>query len=130
MPQRRFALVALGALSVATFPYLVTADGPGDKPAVAKPADGERPGPLPNYFGKIAVNDAQRADLYKVQDEYDAKIDALQMQIKALLKERDSKMEALLTPGQKLRLQELRDEAKAKGAKPDDEAPKTDAPAK
>jgi hypothetical protein len=108
----------IAAACIAASPYLVTAQPEPARPAAtaaagsAAPAD--RPGPLPANFGKIAVNDQQREQLYKIQDEYEARIDGLQRQIKALLQEREQKMEAVLTPGQKLRLAELKAEAKAR----------------
>lgn len=114
----RFGLLLSAALCVAAFPYLVTAEADPVKPGA------DRQGPLPSYFGKIAVSDEQRVQLYKIQNDYEARIDELQRQVKALIQERDSKMEELLTPGQKLRLAELKAEAKARAAKPD-EAPAT-----
>lgn len=73
-------------------------------------------GPLPTYFGQIGASDQQREELYKVQDEYEARLEALRQQLKALIAERDAKMESLLTPGQKLRLDELRQAAQKKPA--------------
>lgn len=84
-------------------------------------AKAKRRGPLPSYFGKIGVDDDQRKKLYSVQESYQERLAALRKEMKALLSQRDSEMEALLTPGQKLRLQELKAEAvkKAKrGFKP------------
>ncbi|MEW4531034.1 hypothetical protein [Maioricimonas sp. JC845] len=81
-----------------------TAEATSEKP--------ERRRPLPTYFGKIGVTDEQREQLYAIQDEYHSQIDALQQQIRQLIRERDERMEQLLTPGQKLRLQELREEAR------------------
>ena len=71
----------------------------------------KRRGPLPSYFGKIGVDDEQRKKLYTVQESYQAKLAALRKEMKALLAQRDAEMEALLTPGQKLRLQELKADA-------------------
>lgn len=83
-------------------------------PSAAKPeaAEEERRGPLPTYFGKIGVSDEQREKLYDVQEEYEARLEELRQQLKALVRERDAKLESLLTPGQKLRLKELREEAR------------------
>ena len=74
--------------------------------------DEKRRGPLPAYFGKIGVSDEQREKLYDIQDEYEARLEELRQQLKALVRERDAKLESLLTPGQKLRLKELREEAR------------------
>lgn len=112
MIRQRALILAVSVGALVAVPFTLTAQ-PEKKPAVE-----DRRSPLPNYFGKIAVSDEQREQLYGVQDAYGDKIEALQKQVKALIAERDQKMEELLTPGQKLRLQELRDEAKQKGAKP------------
>lgn len=71
-------------------------------------------GRLPIYFGKLGLSDPQKEKLYAIQDSYVEKIAALEKQIQALEDERDKSMETLLTPGQKLRLQELREEARLK----------------
>lgn len=115
MSRLRRIVLGFVAGSLLAVPYLVLAQSEGEAPSKT-PAE-ERRAPLPNYFGKIAVNDQQREQLYRIQDEYSTKIDALQQQIKALIQERDTKMEAVLTPGQKLRLAELREEARQRAAK-------------
>ncbi|QDU41083.1 hypothetical protein Mal4_54480 [Maioricimonas rarisocia] len=94
--------------------YDVSAQGDADPADIARQAseETERRRPLPTYYGKIGVTDEQREQLYGIQDEYHTQIDALQRQIKQLIRERDDRMEQLLTPGQKLRLQELREEAR------------------
>ncbi|MCA8999333.1 MAG: hypothetical protein KDA80_20230 [Planctomycetaceae bacterium] len=74
----------------------------------------ERRGPLPTYYGQIGVTDDQREKLYAVQDEYEVQLEALRQQLKKVVRERDQKMEELLTPGQQLRLKELREAAKAR----------------
>ena len=108
-------LLAFAVLTVIV-PFVVSAQS-GTPPAGGKSTEARR-SPLPSYFGKIAVSDAQRETLYAIQDDYEAKINALQLQVKALLKEREDKMESVLTPGQKLRMAELREEARQKAAKP------------
>ncbi len=74
-------------------------------------------GPLPFYFGKLGLSEAQKEKLYAIQDAYDEKIAVLEKQIEDLKSERDKSMETLFTPGQKLRLQELREEARLKQKK-------------
>jgi type II secretory pathway component HofQ len=115
MSRMRRIVLCVVVGSLLAVPYLVLAQSEGEAPSKT-PAEGRR-SPLPSLFGKIAVNDQQREQLYRIQDEYAAKIDALQQQIKALLAERDAKMEGVLTPGQKLRLAELREEARQRAAK-------------
>lgn len=68
---------------------------------------------LPRYFRDV-VGDEQREKIYNIQDEYRPKIAALKAEWKALLKERDEKIEAVLTPEQKRQIDEARAEAKAK----------------
>ncbi|MEZ6064476.1 MAG: hypothetical protein R3B90_01935 [Planctomycetaceae bacterium] len=74
---------------------------------------------LPNYFGKLGVSDEQREKLLKIDADYEARIEALRDQIRELVKQRDSAMEQELSPGQQLRLKELRAEARKRGAQPD-----------
>ena len=73
-------------------------------------------GPLPAQFGKLGISDEVKDDLYKIHDEYDAQIKTLTAQIKQLQAEKTAKMEVKLTPAQKTRLKELRDEATTKRA--------------
>jgi hypothetical protein len=80
-----------------------------DGPAVA--ADDESSRRLPIYYGRLALNDEQREEVYGIQAAYADQIDALLVQIEDLRTARDAEMETVLTPGQKLRLQELREEA-------------------
>lgn len=86
----------------------------------------KRRGPLPFYYGKLGVSDAQREKLYDIQDSYEDKLKALRMEIKKLLAERETAMQETLTPGQKLRLQELKAEAEKKAPAGKKPAKKTD----
>ena len=72
----------------------------------------ERRSPLPTYYGMIGVSDEQREKLYEIQDRYEVKLEALREQLKALVRERDAELEKELTPGQRLRIAELREEAR------------------
>lgn len=109
---RRFVLVTLVAVGLTTAGQVLIAQS-------EKAADGtaqaeqktERRGPLPFYFGKLGLSDEQKEKMYGIQDEYEVKLEALRQQIIQLEGERDQKLEAMLTPGQKLRLKELREEA-------------------
>ena len=88
-----------------------------DAPAATAPAaKKESRGPLPDFFGKLGVGEKQRKALYAIDNEYEAKIEVLEKQIAKLEAERDAKLEELLTPGQKLRLKELREEAAERDA--------------
>lgn len=70
---------------------------------------------LPPYYAQV-VKPEQRKQIYAIQEEYGPKIDALQAQLKALLEERDKKIEAVLTEAQRQEVERLREEAKAKRA--------------
>lgn len=80
-------------------------------------AKSKRRKPLPFYFGKIGLDKDQQEKLYTIQESYEAKLEKLRQEMKALLAQRDAEMEANLTPGQKLRLQELQAAAKNKSEK-------------
>jgi Spy/CpxP family protein refolding chaperone len=109
-------VAALAMLSVREVPAQ-DAD-PAKKPSPAKPADvapgkKARAGQLPPYYGEV-VDDAQRQTIYAIQAEFNAQIKALQAKLDALKKERDDKIEAVLTPEQRKQVNDLRAAAKAK----------------
>lgn len=112
-----FVLLAGVALLL---PGALTAQNDAAVASSAKKADYR--GPLPFYFGKLGIEDDQKLKLYAIDDDYASKIEALEKQIETLENERDAKMETLLTPGQKLRLKELR-EAAAKRAAAEAQSP-------
>lgn len=86
------------------------------KPAVSKSTETARRKPLPSFYGQIGVTDNQRAQLYSVQDSYEVTLEKLRQELKSMTAERDAKLEAILTPGQRTRLKELREAAKRKSA--------------
>jgi hypothetical protein len=98
-------MIALAAM----LPQSLTAqnEGAGGQSSNGK----EYRGPLPIYFGKLGLSEPQKEKCYTIQDSYEERIAALKKQIEDLETERDQSMETLLTPGQKLRLKELREEA-------------------
>jgi colicin import membrane protein len=77
----------------------------------------KKKGRLPAYYGDLSVTDAQRQQIYAVQESFAKKIDVLQQQVDALQKERDTAIEALLDAQQKAKLATARAEAAAKKAK-------------
>jgi len=112
---RRFLaglLLAIGTTVLACNLPLLGEEG---KPAeVVKP---KKPhGKLPAYYAKV-VTPEQREQIIKIQKEYQPKIDALQAQLKALINERNEKIEALLTPEQKKQIEEATAAARAKRKK-------------
>lgn len=68
-------------------------------------------GPLPPHFGKLGMSDAQKEKVYAIQDSYEEQIEKLRKQIEQVEIKRDAEIATLLTPGQKLRLTELREAA-------------------
>ncbi|WP_417851248.1 hypothetical protein [Thalassoglobus sp.] len=116
------ALVFLTALIVSTT-FVASVSAQESAPA-AKSNTQNR---LPFYFGKLGVTNSQRQQLYSVQGAYESKLEALRNEMKALLKKRDAEMEQLLTPGQKLRLQELKTQTVKDAKKGQQPAPKEEA---
>ncbi|MCA9108511.1 MAG: hypothetical protein KDA52_01070 [Planctomycetaceae bacterium] len=73
-------------------------------------------GPLPAHFGKLGMSDTQKEKVYSLQESYEEQLEKLRKQIEQIEQKRDAEIETLLTPGQKLRLQELREEAAKEAA--------------
>ncbi|MCS7239609.1 MAG: hypothetical protein NZ899_15290 [Thermoguttaceae bacterium] len=65
---------------------------------------------LPMYYGQV-VTEEQRQKIYDIQRKYFDKIEALRRQLEALIAERDKEIEAVLTPEQKAKIEQLRKEA-------------------
>jgi hypothetical protein len=91
-----------------------------DKKAADKDADKKPPqkkeelsGRLPPYY-KDVVDDAQREKIYTIQAEYANQIERLKQQLDDLEAERDRRVEAVLTPQQKAKVQAAQAQAKAK----------------
>ncbi|MER3416781.1 MAG: hypothetical protein C4297_11295 [Gemmataceae bacterium] len=72
-------------------------------------------GRLPPNFGKLGLSEEQRQQIYKIQDDFDRKIEELQAQIKKLRADRDKAIEAVLTDTQRKVLEELRRKKPEKG---------------
>ena len=88
--------------------------------AVEKKASAEKPkkfrGRLPNYYRKV-VDEKQRQSIYQVQEEYASRIAALRAQLDAIMKERDEKVTAVLTPEQLQKVEQLKAAAQAEREK-------------
>ena len=113
-------VVAIGSINNAA--YAQKKDKGADKTAQS--------GRLPPYYKEI-VTAEQKDQIYKIQTEYKAKIDAAIAQYHALTKEQATKIEALLTPEQKQKLDQLKSAPKPKrSAKAAANKPKPDADAK
>lgn len=83
---------------------------------------------LPANYGKLGLTDAQKDKVYSINDKYEAQLDALEEQLKALRAKRGSETEAVLTAEQKKILKDLSDESKEKAAKPKAKTGDKDAP--
>jgi Spy/CpxP family protein refolding chaperone len=93
----------------------------------AQGADGKEPvkkmlfskvrerGRLPAHYAPVVTSE-QREKIYDIQEEYKAKIDPLEAQVKALTKERDDKIAAVLTPEQRKKIEDAQTQTKAKTA--------------
>ncbi|WP_425614909.1 hypothetical protein NA78x_004793 [Anatilimnocola sp. NA78] len=68
---------------------------------------------LPAHYKDI-VTVEQRDKIYELQGKYDAQISVLAEQVKAVQKQRDSEIEALLSAEQKAKLEKARADAKTK----------------
>jgi Spy/CpxP family protein refolding chaperone len=78
------------------------ADDKSDKAPDARMRD-----QLPQNWNKLGLSDKQKQEVYKVQNEYRTKIDALKKQIEDLTATEKKEMEKVLTPAQKERLREI-----------------------
>lgn len=136
MARRLVAFGLLTLLSMTLATSLVGSRSYGDdaekKPAAKKEREKAK-GYLPPYYRDV-IDGLQREKIYEIQKQYDAKIDALEAEAKALRDKRDAEIAALLSPEQKKRVQELAAEAKNKrdadakaksSAKAPDAAPKS-----
>jgi hypothetical protein len=119
MLQRKYSRPFLGiALCTALFTLMAgtssisAADGQPAGRVVKK----IRKGRLPNHYAEV-VTEKQKEDIYKIQEEYKPKIDALKAQLDAVNKEMNDKISAVLTADQKKKVEEAEAAAKAKSPK-------------
>ena len=78
-------------------------DGPANKGLKLSKESKPR---LPNGFGPTGINvdAAQKEKIYKILDDYNTLIAMLELRIELMKKERDAKVDAVLTPAQFQRL--------------------------
>jgi len=93
---------------------------PSSKAKASKKTKGEKSakprGRLPNHFAGV-VSDEQRDKIYAIQREFEPKIRELTLQLDSLKKQRDEKIQAVLTPEQKKKIDDLKAAAKDSRAK-------------
>lgn len=103
----RFRLV-LGVLAVA---FVLAGWSLGDDKKTTTADDKKEPprlkGQLPANWKKLGLTDEQTQKVYKIQGEYDAKIDALEAQIRKLKQDEKGDLMKVLTDAQKARLKEI-----------------------
>lgn len=62
---------------------------------------------LPRYYGKVGIDDDQRARVYSIQERFDLQIGKLLEQLEALRADRDRQCLAVLTSAQQKQLADL-----------------------
>lgn len=74
-----------------------------------KPADSgaKMRGQLPQNWSKLGLSDEQKQRVYKLQSDFQNKMDSLQKQISDLKSQERKELEKVLTPGQRERLREI-----------------------
>jgi len=147
-------LASLVALAAAALPSIVGGERSASAAEAAQPAAGEQkaqpaaeaakettPSPkpaktkevaqgrLPAHFSGV-VTDEQRQKIYAIQKDSSAKITPLRRQLESLIKERDEKIWALLTPEQRRKVEALKADAKKAGKAKQDAETKPAKPAK
>ncbi len=113
--MRRAMLIAVSIMLGMAFllPQAITAqNGDADSAATSK----DYRGPLPSHYGKLGMSDAQKDKAYSILESYEEQIEKLRKQIEEIEAKRETEVATILTPGQKLRLQELREEAAKEAA--------------
>ena len=109
----------------------IAADPPKAPAAKADKADKAKSpaGRLPPHFSEV-VDAKQREAIYAIQQQYAEKVGQLKAELDAQLKQRDAKIDAVLSPEQRQKVADLAAAAKAKreAAKSGAAGPKTAAP--
>ncbi len=116
MNQRFASTVVAAGLALALGTQLSVEPTVGQEKSASKPTPAKvakKPaGRLPAHYGKLGISTEQRTKIYGVQASYKKQIDDLQKQIDDLKAKQDAEVEAVLTPDQKKKLDEILAEAK------------------
>lgn len=105
---RAILFACLGGLMVLSTGNLTGQDAKKVEPKpTAKKDEPKAKGFLPQNWGKIGLSDAQKQEIYKIQNKYNADIEKLEDQIRDLKAARDKEMKTVLTPEQKKRLEDI-----------------------
>jgi len=101
----RVRLVAMAFLfAVICSPW--AAGNPADDKSDKAP-DTKMRGQLPQNWSKLGLSDKQKQDIYRVQNDFNTKMDALRKQLDDLKAAERKELEKVLTPAQKERLKEI-----------------------
>ena len=112
--MRRLALLVPFCLGASVGPALLPQDAVAQKMERQEPEAEKLTGRLPNYYGKVDVSDEQRQNIYRIQADYEVKIESLLDEIEQLRTDRDEKVAAVLTDEQRAAVERLEAEARAK----------------
>jgi Spy/CpxP family protein refolding chaperone len=119
-PLRRLgtALAAASFVALGLIPLLAQEPkGPtGPDAAAVRGNDNGYSRRVPRHFGQLGLTPEQKEEIYKIQGNSQAKLDALQRQIDEIKAKALTDCEAVLTPEQKKLLEHRRDAARS--AKP------------
>jgi hypothetical protein len=80
-------------------------------------AQGPAKGKLPQYWSKLGLSDAQKAEVYKISGDYDKQILDHETKVKTLKAEKKAKLYAVLTDAQKEALKKILAEKAGEPAK-------------
>jgi hypothetical protein len=122
--RKMVRVAAVGILPVLIWAGMPVVRAADETPAAkaegkAKKAPVDYRGPLPFYYAKVLSPD-DKEKLYVITEKYAQEIKTLQSKLRELEEARDKELEAALTPEQRARVAELREEAakaKTKSAK-------------
>jgi hypothetical protein len=108
MSRFRVAAIFSAALAIIAgvqpVPYSVLAkDEPAANPSTRR---------VPPHFAKLDLTGDQKTRIYKIQDQYEAKIDALLAEVEQIKLQRDAEIESTLSAGQRAQLKKYLDEAR------------------
>lgn len=106
--MRRPTSTVVWAVSLLLVGWLVLVLGP----VMSRGQDEPKPqaklrGTLPPNFRLLGLTEEQKQQIYRIQNDYDAKIAALEAQIKKLKTEERQAIEKVLTDAQRARLREI-----------------------
>jgi hypothetical protein len=107
--------ITLGSVTPAQHPI------PQRRGWTSQPARGAIPpkklkGRLPRHYGKV-VTEQQRQKIYEIQTAYEPYLERLELQLDKLTRQRDARIEAVLTPAQLQQIAKWEAAAKAKREK-------------